>query len=98
MKLFFFVLFLCFASTYAMAQTDSSWFMFTDTSTDLIGYKNSKGKIMIEPKFTHITQQKIFKHIMPVYEKNEGLANGTTNYYLLKNGKKFTFSFVFCKK
>ena len=88
MKPFLLLLTLCSGFFYAKGQSDSAWIMFIDTATDLIGYKDSEGKIQIEPKFTYLTQQKIFKNIMPVFEKIPGSENGTLNYYLLKNGRK----------
>ena len=88
MKPFLLFLSLCMVFLNTKGQSDSSWIMFINKSTDLIGYKNSKGEIQIEPKFTYLTQQKIFKNIMPVYEKISDSENGTIKYYLLKNGKK----------
>ncbi len=88
MKAFLLFLSLCLGFLHLKGQSDSTWFMFIDKSTDLIGYKNSQGIIKIEPKFTYLTQQKIFKNIMPVYEKTSNSEDGTSKYYLLKNGKK----------
>ncbi len=88
MKPFLLFLSLCLGFIHTKGQGDSAWMMFIDKSSDLIGYKNSRGEIQIEPKFTYLTQQKIFKNIMPVYEKISNSENGTLKYYLLKNGKK----------
>lgn len=87
MKPYFCIFLLCLAFNAVKAQDNPDWFMFVDTTTNLIGYKNSEGTIVIEPKFTFLTQQKIFRNIMPVYESilpQDSLAT----YYLLKNGQK----------
>lgn len=78
----------CLALNHSNGQNDQAWFMFEDTSTQLIGYKNIKGNIEIAPKFTYLTQQKIFRNIMPVFESLNLQDNSTAKYYLLKNGKK----------
>jgi hypothetical protein len=69
---------------------NQNWIQFRDKE-DLIGYKNAEGIIMIEPKFTFITNSLIFENIIPVFEKtNTQNKKDSTNieYYLLKNGKK----------
>lgn len=88
MKPLLFFLSLCLGFFHTKGQSDSAWMMYIDESTDLIGYKDSRGKIEIPPKFTYLTQQNIFRNIMPVYEKISGSEDETLKYYLLKNGKK----------
>lgn len=88
MKSILIFLSLCLGFFHSDGQSDSAWIMYIDKPTELIGYKNYKGEIKIEPKFTFLTQQKIFKNIMPVYEKIRNSENETLKYYLLKNGKK----------
>ena len=72
----------------AYGQSDSDWVMFIDKSTNLIGYKNLRGEVKIEPKFTYLTQQNIFRNIMPVFEKATEQGDSTLQYYLLKDGRK----------
>lgn len=88
MKSFFLPLLFCFTLLQSYGQSDSDWVMFIDKSTNLIGYKNTRGEIKIEPKFTYLTQQNVFKNIMPVYEKSPSQEDSIAQYYLLKDGKK----------
>ncbi len=65
--------------------------MFKDKDDNLMGYEDSFGTIMIEPKFTFITDALIFENIIPVFEKTnlfDAENYETSQYYLLKNGKK----------
>lgn len=88
MKLFLLPLLFCMIFFQSYGQRDSGWIMFIDKSTNLIGYKDQKGTIRIEPKFTYLTQQNIFRNIMPVFEKVTDQEDSTLKYYLLKNGRK----------
>lgn len=71
---------------------NQNWILFRDENNeDLIGYKDLNGKIKIEPKFTFLTSSIVFENIIPVFEKLN-IKNKddykTSQYYLLKNGKK----------
>lgn len=88
MKSFFLLLFSSLLLMNSTGQSGNDWIMFIDKSTNLIGYKNLKGEIEIEPKFTYLTQQNIFRNIMPVYEKSSLQEDSISQYYLLKNGAK----------
>ena len=85
---FLFPFLLCFTLLNSFGQSDSSWIMFIDKSTNLIGYKDQQGTIKIQPKFTFLTQQNVFRNIMPVYEQLPTNGNTYLEYYLLKNGSK----------
>lgn len=88
MKSLIIAFFFCFTLVASFGQSDSNWVMFIDKSTNLIGYKNLKGDVKIEPKFTYLTQQNIFRNIMPVYEQSPTNADSIFQYYLLKDGGK----------
>jgi len=66
---------------------DEPWFRFIEenNNSELIGFKNREGKVMIEPKFITFMVANRFDNIMAVIEdKNESYDA----YYLLKSGKK----------
>ncbi len=88
MKLFSLPLLFCLTLFQSYGQSDSDWVMFIDKSTNLIGYKSLSGEIKIKPKFTYLTQQGIFRNIMPVFEKLPDQQDSTGQYYLLKDGRK----------
>lgn len=71
---------------------ENDWFSYIDSTTNLVGYKDINDVVKIEPKFISIFGiNSKFKKIIPVMEKIDlkNLNNySTSNYYLLKNGKK----------
>lgn len=69
---------------FSFAQTDSIWYRFHEG--DYMGYKNSKGEIMIEPKFYGFTKAHKFDKIMGALEVTD--TGEWLQYYLLKNGTK----------
>ena len=70
------------------AQTSDIWTAFDEEKEDgyLFGYKNSKGEVMIEPKFMGFSTAKKFDKIAALMEEKEGKYD---SYYLLKDGTKF---------
>lgn len=92
MKKHLFIIFIFLNVSKSFSQNENqNWILYRDKNDDLIGYKDLNGKIQIEPKFTFLTSSIIFKNIIPVFEK-VNIKNKedykTTEYYLLKNGKK----------
>lgn len=93
MKKYLIIIFLVFNIFNSFSQNiNQDWVLFRDEKNDnLIGYKDLDGIIKIEPKFTFLTSSVIFKNIIPVFEKTN-IKNKddykTTQYYLLKSGKK----------
>ena len=92
MKKYLFIIFVFLNVSKSFSQNENqNWILYRDKNDDLIGYKDLNGKIQIEPKFTFLTSSIIFKNIIPVFEK-VNIKNKedykTTEYYLLKNGKK----------
>lgn len=84
---------------FSNAQTDSIWYIYYDDYKQLSGFKNSKGDIMIEPKFNGITGAKKFDKIMSVLDASDSAT--WVDYYLLKDGTKiitdsmYIFDFTF---
>lgn len=70
----------------AFSQADEKWTAFWDDSTQLMGFKNSVGEVMIEPKFMGFTIARAFENVIAVMEENNGQYEA---YYLAKSGKKF---------
>ncbi|MEP5236709.1 MAG: WG repeat-containing protein, partial [Cyclobacteriaceae bacterium] len=77
--------FLLLFGQLAFAQNSEVWTSFWDKESDLMGFKNSKGEIMIEPKFMGFTIAKSFDNIIAVMEEDNGKYE---TYYLTKSGKK----------
>lgn len=86
------IVFLFFLTHLLFSQESSTdWVKFEDPKTFLIGYKDWKGEVKIEPKFTFITYAVIFDNIIPVFEEmnpKEPENSKMKEYYLLKNGKQ----------
>lgn len=84
--------FLLFNITLLFSQeSNNDWIRFEDEKTFLFGYKDWKGEVKIEPKFTFITNAVIFKNIIPVFEEmnpKDPENSKMKQYYLLKNGKQ----------
>ena len=77
--------FLLLIGQLTFAQNNEVWVSFWDEESDLMGFKNSKGEIMIEPKFMGFTVARSFDNIIAVMEENNGKYE---TYYLTKSGKK----------
>jgi hypothetical protein len=93
MKKYLLIIFIFLNVLKSFSQNENQdWILFKDEKNDeLIGYKDLNGEVKIEPKFTFLTNANVFKNIIPVFEK-VNIKNKedykTTEYYLLKNGKK----------
>ncbi|MFD2586010.1 WG repeat-containing protein [Croceitalea marina] len=66
-------------------QNPEVWIAFKKKDSQLIGFKDSKGQIKIEPKFMGFTIAKKFEDIIAVMEEKE---TGYKTYYLTKTGEK----------
>lgn len=92
MKANLILFFALFNMNFLFSQEDNNnWIKFEDEKTYLIGYKDGKGEVKIEPKFTFITYAIIFKNIIPVFEEmnpKDPENSKMKQYYLLKNGKQ----------
>ncbi len=74
---------LVLVSAFAVAA-DEPWFAFHQG--ELIGFKNSRGKVMIAPKFNEIfTVAKRFDHIIAA---GDDVGEQSRSYYLLKDGRQ----------
>ncbi|RZK75517.1 MAG: hypothetical protein EOO85_13685, partial [Pedobacter sp.] len=54
------------------AQSVSHWYSFTDPKSELTGYMDEKGKIMIPAKFGGLSRANVFKNIIEVTEYDSG--------------------------
>jgi hypothetical protein len=77
--------FLLLIGQLTFAQNNEVWTSFWDEESDLIGFKNSKNEIMIEPRFMGFTIARSFDNIIAVMEENNG---NYETYYLTKSGEK----------
>ena len=74
------------------AQNTDTWTAFWDENSELMGFKNSKGQVEIEPKFMGFTMARKFDNIIAVMEKND---DNYKTYYLTKSGKKVGFDSLY---
>ena len=66
------------------AQNHNRWTAFWDDEKELIGFKDNRGNIRIDPKFGSLTTANYFDDIIAVSEE----VNGNFQlYYLTKSGK-----------
>jgi len=75
---------LTFFGTMLLAQSNDPWFPFWNKDSTLIGFKDKKGVVKIEPKFNGLTSEGIFENIIAITEERNGVWD---NYYLTKTGK-----------
>lgn len=85
MKAFIIAYFLLLIGQLTFAQNNEVWTSFWNEETDLMGFKNSEGKTMIEPRFMGFTIARSFDNIIAVMEEINGKYEF---YYLTKLGKK----------
>jgi hypothetical protein len=65
-------------------QEDRSWTAFWNDDSTLIGFKDQKGRIRIEPKYMGFTAARKFHKIIAVMEQRNSKQE---TYYLTKTGK-----------
>lgn len=75
-----------------LAQVNDRWTAFEDEESQLKGFKNSKGQVMIDPTFMGFTIARSFDNIIAVMEDNNGEYE---TYYLTKSGKKVGFDSLY---
>lgn len=80
-----FITFLLVMSIPILGQESDNWLSYRDKKTELIGFKNSNGDIVISHKFMGFTSALIFEDIIAVMEDHDGVYE---SYYLTKSGKK----------
>lgn len=71
--------------SYAQTSNNSKWTAFWNEETELLGFKNEKGEVVIEAEFMGLTVAQSFEDIIAVMEENNGEYK---SYYLTKSGKK----------
>ncbi|GAB2530694.1 WG repeat-containing protein [Rufibacter soli] len=67
----------------SQAQSPERWIAFWDSNHELKGFKDSKGVVKVEPKFSNL-RANYFDNIMAVFVKENGKYK---SYYLTKAGK-----------
>ncbi len=77
---------------FSNAQTNERWTCFWDKDSTKIGYKNSIGQVMIEPKFEGFIVAKEFDKIISVMDEVYGEYE---TYYYNQAGKKFGIDSVY---
>jgi hypothetical protein len=77
-----------YSGSYGQSSKNKSWILFYDEQTELIGFKNNKGHIIIEPKFIGFTTAQYVDHIVAVIEENEETYKA---YYLTTDKKTVGF-------
>ncbi len=86
MKLYFLIFLTIFSSFHLLGQNETTWNSFWNEDMTLIGFKDAKGVVKIEPKFSSYTIANKFDDIIAISEENNG--NWKSNY-LTKSGKVF---------
>ena len=81
-----YLLFTIGISTFA--QSTERWTAFYNEETELKGFKNAKGEVMIEPVSSPYTAAKEFDHIMVMSVRS---GDSLSVYYLTKSGRKVGF-------
>lgn len=92
MHRFFILTFLSVASTIVYAQSDQKWFSYWNADTTLLGFKNAKGEILIEPKFIMVSCSDFEKVSGVVEQVSEDVYK---TYYLRNDGTKFAEDSVY---
>lgn len=69
----------------AFAQSTEKWTAVWNEESELIGFENSEGEVMIEPKFMGLTFAREFENIIAVMEETNGEYEA---YYLTKSGRE----------
>jgi hypothetical protein len=87
MKVIYHIFFLL-VSIFCFGQRDENWYVFYNSDSTKIGYKDAFGNVKIEPKFEQaMTNSKIFRDVVLVWEYAKDYSG--EKYYLNKEGKKF---------
>lgn len=69
-----------------MAQNESTWNAFRDSTSELIGFKDKHGKVMIDPRLMGYTIAQKFENVIAAMEEKNGKY---ITYYLSKSGRIF---------
>ncbi len=83
MRLIYVAFLLCIYST-VVAQS-GTWTAFYNADSTLTGYKDNKGMVRIEPKFSGLSVASRFDNIIAVTEKSN---DQWQSYYLTRSGRK----------
>lgn len=77
-----------------IAQKKDIWESYIDEKNELIGFKDSNGKVRIPPRFSRgLTSARKFENIIVVTEQID--SSNYSNYYLLKNGTKIGYDSIY---
>lgn len=83
-KLLLLIILIPFSNINSFGQGNDLWYAFRTEGSNLIGFKDKKGVIKIQPKFNEMTSIIKFDNIIAVIEDTIGTGN---SYYLTKSGK-----------
>jgi hypothetical protein len=72
----------------AYAQSTDKWTAFYNKETELKGFQNAKGVIMIKPTISWLTSAQKFDHIMAMSIE---MKDSIKTYYLTKSGREIGF-------
>ncbi len=68
------------------AKAQDRWTAFYDEDDYRSGFKNTKGEVMITPKFMGLTAANMFDRVIAAMQDSNGIFD---SYYLLKDGTRF---------
>lgn len=83
MRIYSITLLLLLINSLSFGQEIDPWFSFWNSDSTLIGYKNQKGIVKIEPKFVAISNASRFDGLIAAIEQRD---EAWDYYYLLKSG------------
>ncbi|UUV21657.1 WG repeat-containing protein [Paenimyroides aestuarii] len=92
MKHSIFIVFFNIITSLSFSQKKDIWVSFFNKDSTLVGFKDSKSEIKIEPKFTGFTIASKFDDVLVV---SESINDHWQSYYLNKSGKKFGLDSLF---
>ncbi|MCG9793305.1 hypothetical protein [Flavobacterium algicola] len=74
-----------FSTTNIFAQSDDLWTAFYNKDSTAVGYRDAKGIVQIQPKFSFTNHATNFRNIIAVVEETQ--KGKWKSYYLTRSGK-----------
>src|SRR6218665_163522 len=78
--------------SFNFAQSNSKWFSYYDADSILLGFKNTNGEILTEPKFMMVSSNEFEDAVAVVEQISE---DDFSTYYLRSDGSKFAEDSVY---
>lgn len=85
---------LIFYSCKQKKNENSVWISYTEENSELYGFTDEKGNVMIPPRFTGFFSAKKFYNIIGAMSEENGRME---QYFLLKDGTKFGYDSLYIK-